>query len=77
MIEFAPEEYWIEINWWDAKVYCFSLTIDDKTGWRLPTFEEFAEWIAQSEYAGVRDVDYTDNFKINFCWTLTEGELQN
>ena len=39
MIEFAPEKYWIELDWYDAKVYCFSLTIDGKTGWRLPTLK--------------------------------------
>ena len=73
MIEFAPEKYWIELDWYDAKVYCFSLTIDGKTGWRLPTFEEFADWIAQSEYAGIREFKMLDfTTKINFCWTSTE-----
>lgn len=74
MIEFAPEEYCIELNWHDAKLYCFSLNIDGKTGWRLPTFDEFAEWIANSEYAGIQEFnmrDYTS--KINFCWTSTEN----
>lgn len=73
MIEFAPEEYWIDLNWYDAKVYCFALNIDGKTGWRLPTVEEFAEWIEHSEYAGIQDFKVSDLIlKINFCWTSTE-----
>lgn len=28
------------IKWEDAKLYCFSLNIDGKIGWRLPTIEE-------------------------------------
>ena len=70
MIEFAPDEYCIYLNWYDAKVYCFALNIDGMTGWRLPTFEEFAEWIDHSEYAGVREFDIA--LPVHFCWTATE-----
>jgi hypothetical protein len=28
------------MTWDDARLYCFSLNIDGKTGWRLPTIEE-------------------------------------
>ena len=49
MIEFeiAPQEYEIKVNWYDAKLYCFTLTIDGKTGWRLPTVEELKLFYAQ------------------------------
>ena len=40
MIEIAPKSTEIESNWYDARLYCFSLNIDGKTGWRLPTVEE-------------------------------------
>ena len=41
-IEIAPEEYWQDrLNWLDAKLYCFSLNIDGKTGWRLPDILDF------------------------------------
>ena len=46
--EIAPKESEIEANWDDARLYCFSLNIDGKTGWRLPTREELNE-IYQSE----------------------------
>ena len=36
--EIAPE--WIKATWDDARLYCFSLNIDGKTGWRLPTVGE-------------------------------------
>lgn len=41
--EIAPKSTEIELNWYDAKLYCFSLNIDSKTGWRLPTKEELKE----------------------------------
>jgi hypothetical protein len=41
--EIAPKSTEIESNWFDAKLYCFSLNIDGKTGWRLPTRAELNE----------------------------------
>ncbi len=41
--EIAPEEYEIKTNWEDAKMYCFALIIDGKTGWRLPSVEELKQ----------------------------------
>ena len=42
MIEIAPEEYWkIDLTWDEAKMYCFCLDIDGKTGWRLPDIDDF------------------------------------
>lgn len=38
--EIAPKSTETELNWNDAKFYCFSLAIDGKTGWRLPTKDE-------------------------------------
>jgi hypothetical protein len=41
-IEIAPEEYHKEeITYSEALVYCFSLNIDGKIGWRLPTDQEY------------------------------------
>jgi hypothetical protein len=40
-IEIAPTELYV--NWDDAKLYCFSLNIDGKTGWRLPTLAELTK----------------------------------
>jgi hypothetical protein len=41
--EIAPKSTEIQANWDDARLYCFSLNIDGKTGWRLPTKEELSE----------------------------------
>lgn len=38
--EIAPEEYWQELTLNDAMLYCFSLNIDGKIGWRFPTVHE-------------------------------------
>jgi hypothetical protein len=42
-IEIAPVSTEIEANWEDAILYCFSLNIDGRTGWRLPTLHELSE----------------------------------
>ena len=47
--EIAPKETEIHANWNDAKLYCFSINIDGKTGWRLPNREELCE-IFNSEH---------------------------
>jgi|LakMenE18May11ns_1017448.scaffolds.fasta_scaffold7097973_1 hypothetical protein len=42
MIEIAPKEYWkTDLNWYEAKMYCFCLDIDGKTGWHLPDMNYF------------------------------------
>jgi hypothetical protein len=33
----------IAANWDDARLYCFSLNVDGKTGWRLPTIDELID----------------------------------
>lgn len=38
--EIAPKSTEIQANWEDAHLYCFSLNIDGKTGWRLPSITE-------------------------------------
>ena len=38
--EIAPKSTEIKASWDDARMYCFSLNIDGKTGWRLPSKEE-------------------------------------
>jgi hypothetical protein len=38
--EIAPKETEIQATWDDARLYCFALNIDGKTGWRLPNKEE-------------------------------------
>ena len=40
MIETAPEEHWKQLSYSDAVLYCFSLNIDGKIGWRLPNQAE-------------------------------------
>lgn len=38
--QIAPKSTEVKLNWEDAKLYCFSLNIDGKTGWRVPSVEE-------------------------------------
>jgi hypothetical protein len=59
--EIAPKETEIQANWDDARLYCFALNINGKTGWRLPTKDELNE-IYESE----------NDFVGNFYWSSTE-----
>jgi len=50
MIELSPIETETFTNSFDAaKLYCFSLNIDGKIGWRLPTSDELKELSKNSE----------------------------
>ena len=60
-IEIAPKSTEIQANWDDARLYCFSLNIDGKTGWRLPTKEELNE-IYESD----------NDFEKAYYWSSTE-----
>ena len=59
--EIAPKSTEIQANWDDARLYCFSLDIDGKVGWRLPTREELNE-IYQSK----------NDFTNDYYWSSTE-----
>jgi hypothetical protein len=59
--EIAPKSTEIQANWYDARLYCFSLNIDGKTGWRLPTKQEL-DSIYHSE----------NDFENNWYWSSTE-----
>jgi hypothetical protein len=59
--EIAPKSTETKLNWNDARLYCFSLNIDGKTGWRLPTKDELTE-IYQSE----------NDFENRWYWSSTE-----
>jgi hypothetical protein len=55
MIELSPIETETFTNSFDAaKLYCFSLNVDGKIGWRLPTQEEYYgnKYIYGSWYVG-------------------------
>lgn len=50
--EIAPKSTEIEATLGEARMYCFSLNIDGKVGWRLPTGEELNEiYESENEYA--------------------------
>jgi hypothetical protein len=50
-IEIASREYHIhQVLYTEALYYCFSLNINGKTGWRLPTNKELFQNIYSGEY---------------------------
>jgi hypothetical protein len=52
--EIAPKSTEIVSNWDDARLYCFALNIDGKTGWRLPTKEELNEiYESKNDFVGL------------------------
>ncbi len=60
--EIAPKSTEIQTNWEEARMYCFSLNIDGKIGWRLPTKEELND-IYESE----------NDFEEWYYWSSTES----
>lgn len=51
--EIAPKSTEIQANWDNARLYSFFLTIDGKSGWRLPTKNEFSEiWKSDNDFDG-------------------------
>lgn len=61
--EIAPKSTEIIRSIWDdARLYCFVLNVDGKTGWRLPTKEELNE-IYESE----------NDFEMWSYWSSTEN----
>ena len=60
--EIAPKSTEILASWYDAKLYCFALNVDGKTGWRLPNKEELNE-IYQSK----------NDLEEEWYWSSTEG----
>lgn len=60
--EIAPKETEIQANWDDARLYCFSLNIDGKIGWRLPTKDELNQiYESNNDYEPI------------WYWSSTEG----
>lgn len=64
--EIAPKSTEIESNWDDARLYCFALNIDGKTGWRLPTKDELSE-ICESDH----------DFETHWCFYWSSTELNS
>ena len=64
--EIAPKSTEIRLNWHDARLYCFALNIEGKTGWRLPTKEELNEiYLSDNDFANV------------WYWSSTEANCED
>jgi hypothetical protein len=59
--EIAPKSTELRLSWDDAMLYCFSLEIDGKVGWRLPTKDELNE------------IYKSDNDFVGYYWSSTES----
>jgi hypothetical protein len=60
--EIAPKSTEIQAKWIDATLYCFSLMIDGKAGWRLPTRKELKQIFA-----------IQNDYEIRFYWSGDEN----
>ena len=69
MIEIAPKSTEIQDDWDSARLYCFSLNIDGKIGWRLPTRKELYQ-IYQSDNDFEKAWYWSDaEYDVNYAWT--------
>jgi hypothetical protein len=70
MIEIAPKEYEAPLIFKEAKLYCFSLNIDGKIGWRLPNSVEYE--LTEKTGWSVDDLHFfTDTFKLRVQFLTT------
>ena len=73
-IEIAPRYYEKVLEWEDAKLYCFSLTFDDKTGWRLPTLDDLIDICTRSDNdCNPERYWASDIMDEDFYWTFDYG----
>ena len=68
--EIAPTSYERELNWDDAKFYCFSLDINGKTGWCLPTANEMRQMISKT-------LPYADICTNQLCYWTSSDENEH
>jgi hypothetical protein len=67
-IEVAPIEYHEILHWDEARLYCFSLTIDGTVGWRMPTCDELDE-LFLSDYDFHRLIYWSSECNETHAWT--------
>lgn len=71
--EIAPKTTEIQANWNDARLYCFALYVDGKTGWRLPSKEELKEiYESQNDFETRWYWSGTDHSD-NYAWSQGMG----
>ena len=71
--EIATKSTEIQANWDDARLYCFAMDIDGKTGWRLPTKEELNEiYQSENDFVGNSYWSSTENFG-SCAWVQSMG----
>ena len=61
-MNFEVKNTGMALNWNDARLYSFTLNIDGKTGWRLPTRLELLEIYQSGRYVRLN----------SWCWSATE-----
>jgi hypothetical protein len=71
--EIAPKSTEVRLTWEEARMYCFSLNIDGKIGWRLPTNDELDK-IYESKNDFIDAYDWSSTvFNGNYAWVQSMG----
>ena len=74
IFEIAPKWTEITATWYDAKLYCFTLNIDGKTGWRLPTKEELDQiYRSKNDFVGISYWSSTERDCDAWCQFMSIG----
>lgn len=64
-LEVAPKKYRLELTYNEAVMYCFSLNINGKVGWRIPTQLEWST-------LATRDTKY--NYSFGYAWIAADRD---
>jgi|688.fasta_scaffold2470579_1 hypothetical protein len=72
-IEIAPKEYHRLLTIHDSIMYCFSLNVDSKVGWRLPTELELLNEMGGIGWAWHQgDVSAPSHDNIDWCYPVRD-----
>lgn len=73
MIEIAIPQYYKRLNWYDSVLYCRFLNIDNKIGWRLPTFDEMLNILKPTNEYYWTSSELNPNTNCNLILSLGEN----
>jgi hypothetical protein len=81
--EIAPKSSEVQATFDEARMYCFSLNVDGKVGWRLPTkyelikiYNKVSHDFEKDWYTSCTGYSHHSIFMVDFCDGVTGGRAE-